>query len=96
MTTAFKIILSDPNVKGILVNIFGGIMRCDVIAEGIVSAAREMQVEVPLVVRLEGTNVDKGKAILADSGLPILSAQNLADAAKKAVEAVQSAAGGAV
>ena len=96
VTTAFKIILSDPNVKGILVNIFGGIMRCDVIAEGIVSAAREMQVEVPLVVRLEGTNVDKGKAILADSGLPILSAQNLADAAKKAVEAVQSAAGGAV
>ena len=96
VTTAFKIILSDPNVKGILVNIFGGIMRCDVIAEGIVSAAREMQVKVPLVVRLEGTNVDKGKAILADSGLPILSAQNLADAAKKAVEAVQSAAGGAV
>jgi len=92
VTVAFKIILSDPNVKGILVNIFGGIMRCDVIAEGIVAAAREVKLEVPLVVRLEGTNVKQGKAILADSGLPILSADNLGDAAEKAVKAVAEAA----
>ena len=92
VTVAFKIILSDPNVKGILVNIFGGIMRCDVIAEGIVAAAKEVHLDVPLVVRLEGTNVKKGKAILADSGLPILSAENLADAAEKAVKAVSEAA----
>ena len=88
VTIAFKIILSDPNVKGILVNIFGGIMRCDVIAEGIITAAKEVKLSVPLVVRLEGTNVEKGKAILADSGLPIVSANNLADAAQKVVEAV--------
>ncbi|HYM31904.1 MAG TPA: ADP-forming succinate--CoA ligase subunit beta, partial [Candidatus Cybelea sp.] len=81
VTTAFKIILSDPNVEGILVNIFGGIMRCDVIAEGVVAAAREVSLHVPLVVRLEGTNVALGKKILADSGLPITSADNLADAA---------------
>ncbi len=92
VTAAFKIILSDENVKGILVNIFGGIMRCDVIAEGIVVAAREVDLDVPLVVRLEGTNVDLGKKILADSGLPILSADNLADAAEKAVNAVKEAA----
>ncbi len=92
VTVAFKIILSDPNVKGILVNIFGGIMRCDVIAEGIVSAAREVSLNVPLVVRLEGTNVEKGKAILADSGLPIISANDLADAAQKVVDRVNRSA----
>lgn len=92
VTAAFKIILSDPNVEGILVNIFGGIMRCDVIAEGVVAAAREVSLGVPLVVRLEGTNVDLGKDILAKSGLPIVSADNLADAAKKVVAAVKEAA----
>jgi succinyl-CoA synthetase beta subunit len=92
VTAAFKIILSDPNVEGILVNIFGGIMRCDVIAEGVVAAAREVALHVPLVVRLEGTNVELGKKILADSGLPIVSADNLADAAEKVVKAVQEAA----
>jgi succinyl-CoA synthetase beta subunit len=91
VTTAFKIILSDPNVEGILVNIFGGIMRCDVIAEGVVAAAREVSLHVPLVVRLEGTNVELGKKILAQSGLPILSADNLADAAEKIVKAVKEA-----
>jgi succinyl-CoA synthetase beta subunit len=92
VTAAFKIILSDPNVEGILVNIFGGIMRCDVIAEGVVAAAREVSLRVPLVVRLEGTNVDLGKKIMADSGLPIISADNLGDAAEKIVKAVQEAA----
>lgn len=92
VTAAFKIILSDPNVEGILVNIFGGIMRCDVIAEGVVAAAREVELHVPLVVRLEGTNVELGKKILADSGLPIVSADNLADAAEKVVKAVREAA----
>ncbi len=92
VTTAFKLILSDPNVEGILVNIFGGIMRCDVIAEGIVAAAREVSLHVPLVVRLEGTNVRLGKKILAESGLPIVSADNLADAAEKVVTAVREAA----
>lgn len=92
VTAAFKIILSDPNVEGILVNIFGGIMRCDVIAEGVVAAAKEVSLHVPLVVRLEGTNVDLGKQILADSGLPITSADNLADAAEKIVTAVKEAA----
>ena len=92
VTTAFKIILSDANVEGILVNIFGGIMRCDVIAEGVVAAAREVSLNVPLVVRLEGTNVDLGKKILAESGLPIVSADNLADAAEKVVKAVREAA----
>ncbi|MCB2102089.1 MAG: ADP-forming succinate--CoA ligase subunit beta [Rhodobacterales bacterium] len=91
VTTAFKIILSDPNVEGILVNIFGGIMRCDVIAEGVVAAAREVSLNVPLVVRLEGTNVDLGKNILAQSGLPIVSADDLADAAQKVVKAVKEA-----
>ncbi len=92
VTAAFKIILSDPNVEGILVNIFGGIMRCDVIAEGVVAAAREVSLSVPLVVRLEGTNVQLGKDILARSGLPIIAADNLADAAQKVVTAVKEAA----
>ena len=92
VTAAFKIILKDPNVEGILVNIFGGIMRCDVIAEGVVAAAREVGLEVPLVVRLEGTNVDLGKKILKQSGLKIVSADNLADAAQKIVKAVKEAA----
>jgi len=91
VTTAFKIILSDDNVQGILVNIFGGIMRCDIIAEGVVAAAKEVKLAVPLVVRLEGTNVDLGKKIMADSGLPIISADNLADAAEKVVTAVKEA-----
>jgi succinyl-CoA synthetase beta subunit len=91
VTAAFKIILNDPSVKGILVNIFGGIMRCDIIAEGVVAAARELGVKVPLVVRLEGTNVELGKKIMADSGLKILSADNLADAAKKITDAVKAA-----
>ena len=92
VTEAFKIILSDPNVVGILVNIFGGIMRCDIIAEGVVSAAREVSLHVPLVVRLEGTNVDLGKKILAESGLPIVAADDLGDAARKIVKAVKEAA----
>ncbi|MFQ5625370.1 MAG: succinate--CoA ligase subunit beta, partial [Methyloligellaceae bacterium] len=89
---AFKIILSDDNVKGILVNIFGGIMRCDIIAEGIVAAAKEMDISVPLVVRLEGTNVDLGRKILADSGLAIVAADDLDDAAQKIVAQVKEAA----
>lgn len=92
VTTAFKLILSDANVEGILVNIFGGIMRCDVIAEGVVAAAREVSLNVPLVVRLEGTNVELGKKILAESGLPIVSADDLGDAAEKIVKAVKEAA----
>jgi succinyl-CoA synthetase beta subunit len=91
VATAFKLILSDPNVEGILVNIFGGIMRCDVIAEGVVAAAREISLHVPLVVRLEGTNVELGKKLLRQSGLPILAAENLADAAHKIVAAVREA-----
>jgi succinyl-CoA synthetase beta subunit len=91
VTAAFKIILSDPAVKGILVNIFGGIMRCDIIAEGIVEAAREVDLRVPLVVRLEGTNVQQGKDILAMSGLPIIAANDLGDAAKKIVAEVKQA-----
>ena len=91
VTTAFKLILSDPNVESILVNIFGGIMRCDVIAEGVVAAAREVSLDVPLVVRLAGTNVDLGKKILEESGLPIVSADNLADAAEKVVKVTQEA-----
>jgi succinyl-CoA synthetase beta subunit len=89
VTAAFKIILKDPNVEGILVNIFGGIMRCDVIAEGVVAAAHEVSLHVPLVVRLEGTNVELGKKILRESGLAITSADNLADAAEKIVTAVK-------
>jgi succinyl-CoA synthetase beta subunit len=92
VTAAFKIILADPNVEGILVNIFGGIMRCDVIAEGVVAAAREVSLTVPLVVRLEGTNVELGKKILAESGLTIESADDLGDAAEKVVKAVKEAA----
>ncbi len=89
---AFRIILSDPNVEGILVNIFGGIMRCDVIAEGVITAARELGLTMPLVVRLEGTNVDKGKKLLNESGLNIIAADNLADAAQKVVAAVRAEA----
>jgi succinyl-CoA synthetase beta subunit len=92
VTAAFKLILSDKNVEGLLVNIFGGIMRCDVIAEGVVAAAREVSLRVPLVVRLAGTNVGLGEKILAQSGLPILAAANLADAAEKVVKAVREAA----
>jgi succinyl-CoA synthetase beta subunit len=92
VAAAFKIILSDANVRGILVNIFGGIMRCDIIAEGVVAAAKEMAIKVPLVVRLEGTNVELGKDILAKSGLKIVPADNLADAAKKITDAVKRAA----
>jgi succinyl-CoA synthetase beta subunit len=92
VTEAFKIILSDPYVKGVLVNIFGGIMRCDIIAEGIIAAARETNIAVPLVVRLEGTNVARGKELLAQSGLAIIPADDLDDAAKKAVAAVKASA----
>jgi succinyl-CoA synthetase beta subunit len=92
VTAAFKIILSDPAVKGILVNIFGGIMRCDIIADGIIAAAREVDLSVPLVVRLEGTNVEEGKRILAESGLPIVAANDLGDAARKIVAQVKQAA----
>lgn len=91
VTTAFKIILSDPAVKGILVNIFGGIMKCDVIAEGVIAAAKEVDLKVPLVVRLEGTNVEKGKELMAGSGLPIIAADNLEDAAAKVVAATKQA-----
>ena len=86
---AFKILLSDPRVRGVLINIFGGIMRCDVLAQGVVDAARELNVNVPLVVRMEGTNVDIGRKILADSGLAIISAETMAEAAEKIVKAVQ-------
>ncbi len=92
VTAAFKLILSDPAVKGILVNIFGGIMRCDIIAEGIIAAAHEVNLHVPLVVRLEGTNVELGKDILAKSGLPIVSANDLGDAARRIVAEVKKAA----
>ncbi|OYY90379.1 MAG: succinate--CoA ligase subunit beta [Sphingomonas sp. 28-66-16] len=92
VTAAFKIILADPNVKGILVNIFGGIMKCDIIAEGIVAAAKEVNLSVPLVVRLEGTNVEKGKEILSTSGLAIVPANDLGDAARKIVAEVKAAA----
>ena len=90
VTSAFKLLLSDPKVEGVLINIFGGIMRCDVIAEGIVAAAREVNIGVPLVVRLEGTNVELGKQILRDSGLAVTAASDLADAAQKVVAAVGS------
>jgi succinyl-CoA synthetase beta subunit len=92
VTAAFKLILSDPAVKGILVNIFGGIMKCDIIAEGIVAAAKEVNLQVPLVVRLEGTNVQQGKDILSNSGLAIIPANDLGDAAKKIVAEVQKVA----
>ena len=89
VTEAFKIITSDPNVKGILVNIFGGIMRCDIIAEGVIAAVKEVGLKVPLVVRLEGTNVDLGKKIINDSGLNVIAADDLSDAAQKIVKAVK-------
>jgi succinyl-CoA synthetase beta subunit len=89
VTAAFKIILKDPNVKAILVNIFGGIMKCDIIAEGVIAASKEVGLKVPLVVRLEGTNVEMGKKILKDSGLNITPADDLADAAQKVVKAVR-------
>jgi succinyl-CoA synthetase beta subunit len=89
VTAAFKIITSDPNVKGILVNIFGGIMRCDIIAEGVIAAVKEVGLQVPLVVRLEGTNVEQGKAIIRDSGLNVIAANDLSDAAEKVVKAVK-------
>ena len=89
VTAAFKIITADPNVKGILVNIFGGIMRCDVIAEGVVQAAKDINLEVPLVVRLEGTKVDEGKAIINGSALNVIAANDLDDAAQKIVTAVK-------
>jgi succinyl-CoA synthetase beta subunit len=91
VTEAFKIITSDPNVKGILVNIFGGIMRCDVIAEGVIAAVKAVGLQVPLVVRLEGTNVELGKKILNESGLAVIAADNLSDAAEKIVKAVKGA-----
>jgi succinyl-CoA synthetase beta subunit len=96
VTEAFKIMLRIPHLKAILVNIFGGIMKCDVIAAGVVAAAKQVSLRVPLVVRLEGTNVDLGKKILADSGLPIISGNNMADAAQKVVAAskAESAARG--
>ena len=87
---AFKILLADARVRGVLINIFGGIMRCDVLAQGVVDAARELKVNVPLVVRMQGTNVDIGKKILADSGLPIISAETMAEAAEKIVGAIKS------
>ena len=89
VSAALKIILSDKNVKGILINIFGGIMRCDVLAQGVVDAAKEMNINVPLVVRLAGTNFKEGKEILDNSGLKLISAENLDDAAKKIVEAIK-------
>jgi succinyl-CoA synthetase beta subunit len=89
VAAAFKIITADPNVKGILVNIFGGIMKCDVIAEGVVAAVKQVGLEVPLVVRLEGTNVEAGKKIISQSGLNVLSADDLDDAAQKIVKAVK-------
>ena len=89
VTAAFKIITSDPNVKGILVNIFGGIMKCDVIANGVVTAVKEVGLKVPLVVRLEGTNVEQGKKIINESGLNVVSADDLDDAAQKIVKALR-------
>jgi succinyl-CoA synthetase beta subunit len=90
VTEAFKIMLKNPNLQAILVNIFGGIMRCDTIANGVVSAAREVKLSVPLVVRMKGTNEDLGKQILADSGLPIITANNMAEAAERVVAAANA------
>jgi succinyl-CoA synthetase beta subunit len=89
VSAAFKIILSDKNVEGVLINIFGGIMRCDVLAQGVIEAAKEINLSVPLVVRLAGTNVELGKQILKKSNLKIISANNLAEAAKKIIEVVK-------
>ena len=91
VTAAFKIILNDPAVKGILVNIFGGIMRCDIIAEGVIAAVKEVGLKVPLVVRLEGTNVELGKKIISESGLNVIAANDLSDGAEKIVAAVKGA-----
>jgi succinyl-CoA synthetase beta subunit len=91
VTAAFKIMLSNPKVKAILVNIFGGIMKCDTIASGVVAAAREVKLSVPLVVRMKGTNEDLGKKILKDSGLPIISADNMAQAGEKVAAAIGTA-----
>ena len=91
VTAAFKIIMSDPNVKAMLVNIFGGIMRCDIIAEGVIAAAKDVGVKVPLVVRLQGTNVEQGRKLLAESGLDIITAEKMDEAARKAVEASKRA-----
>jgi succinyl-CoA synthetase beta subunit len=88
VTAAFKLLLGDPKVKAVLVNIFGGIMKCDVIAEGVVAAAKQVDLNVPLVVRLEGTNVEKGRQILQDSGLPLITATDLDDAAQKACQSL--------
>ena len=93
VTEAFKIMLKNPNLKAILVNIFGGIMKCDVIANGVVAAAREVKLSVPLVVRMKGTNEDLGKQILKDSGLPIIAANNMAEAAERVVAAAKQQAG---
>jgi succinyl-CoA synthetase beta subunit len=92
VTAAFKIIISDPNVKGILVNIFGGIARCDILAEGVIAAVKEVGLAVPLVVRLEGTNAELGKQIISESGLNVIAANDLADGAEKIVAAVKAAA----
>ncbi|MCC2103828.1 MAG: succinate--CoA ligase subunit beta, partial [Hyphomicrobiales bacterium] len=92
VTAAFKIITADPNVKGILINIFGGIMKCDIIAEGVIAAVKEVGLKVPLVVRLEGTNVDQGKKIISESKLNVIPADDLDDAAQKIVKAVKEAA----
>ena len=89
VSAALKIILSDKNVKGILINIFGGIMRCDILAQGVVAAAKEINISVPIVVRLAGTNFTEGKKILDSSGLKLISAENLDDAAQKIVEAIK-------
>ena len=89
VTEAFKIITEDPNVKAILINIFGGIVKCDLIAEGVLEAVKAVGLEVPLVVRLEGTNVERGRQLLADSDLAVISATDMTDAAKKAVEAAK-------
>jgi succinyl-CoA synthetase beta subunit len=91
VTAAFRILLSDEHVEGVLINIFGGIMKCDVIANGVVEAVKQVELAVPLVVRLEGTNVEQGRAILAGSGLPIIGAEDLDDAAQKICAAVQGA-----
>jgi succinyl-CoA synthetase beta subunit len=91
VTEAFKLMLRNPNLKAILVNIFGGIMRCDVIAAGVVEAAKQVKLGVPLVVRMKGTNEDIGRQILSDSGLPIISAENMGDAAQRVVAATKGA-----
>jgi succinyl-CoA synthetase beta subunit len=90
VTEAFKILITDKKVQAILVNIFGGIMKCDVIAQGIINAAKTVHLSVPLVVRLEGTNVEKGKCLLKESGVALITADDLADAAQKAVEAAKT------